>query len=48
MVESNKTEIFLLELASILDDLENIDNNKETNDTEKKQAFRVFLLRYNI
>ena len=42
MVESNKTEIFLLELASILDDLENIDNNKETNDTEKNRLSGYF------
>ena len=51
MVESNETEIFSIqdrELASILEDLEDIDNNREAYATEKKQAFWVFLLRYLI
>ena len=51
LVEFNKTQIFSTqdkELASILEDLENIDKNREANATEKKQAFWVFLLRYNI
>ena len=42
LVESNETEFFSTqdrELASILEDLENIDNNKEANATEKKTGF---------
>ena len=42
LVESNETEFFSTqdrELASILEDLENIDNNREANATEKKTGF---------
>ena len=42
LVDSNETEFFSTqdrELASILEDLENIDNNREANATEKKTGF---------
>ena len=45
MVESNKTEIFSTqdrELASILEDLENIDNSREANATEKTRLSGYF------
>ena len=45
LVESNKTEIFSTqdrELASILEDLENIDNSREANATEKTSLSGYF------
>ena len=45
LVESNETEIFSTqdrELASILEDLENIDNNREANATEKNRLSGYF------
>ena len=45
MVESNKTEIFSTqdrELDSILEDLENIDNSREANATEKNRLSGYF------
>ena len=45
MVESNKTEFFSTqdrELASILEDLEKIDNNRQANATEKNRLSGYF------
>ena len=45
LVESNETEFFSTqdrELASILEDLENIDNNREANATEKNRLSGYF------
>ena len=45
LVESNETEFFSTqdrELASILEDLENIDNNREANATEKTRLSGYF------
>ena len=45
VVESNKTEVFSTqdrELASILQDLENIDNSREANATEKTRLSGYF------